>query len=439
MKKAGLIRWIIIYLAFFMSHAAQAQDPEPLIPNFKPEIGIGKGVLTYYGDVENTFNANPFVNNIGTSFNISRDINDYAWFNFFVIYGTLSGNEDRPVRNLNFKTSIINGGISVSYNFSNLYDNPLPIDPYISLGIGLFEYNSKTDLKKGDTLNYFYWDDGTIRDMPQTDQNTLEAQIISRDYIYETDLREEYVDDLGRYTQFGLGIPFDIGFTFQVNPYVSMRFGNQYTFTFTDKIDNVTPESSGDRKGQEGNDKFMYTYVSLQVDLYADPGQGGESLFGDETDFSDVDLSKIEDEDEDKDGVNDIMDECPKTPNGVNVDAKGCPVDSDGDGIADFRDKEKNTPEGRAVDKFGRSLSDANYPKLLLDTTSMKASDMSVEEAGGKQEIPDKFKKVDLDKDGNISFEELGKVIDAVRDEESDYTQEDLDELQEFFFNQSTD
>ncbi len=42
--------------------------------------------------------------------------------------------------------------------------------------------------------------------------------------------------------------------------------------------------------------------------------------------------------DSDMDGVSDNKDECPNTPAGVAVDAKGCPVDSDGDGVADYID-----------------------------------------------------------------------------------------------------
>ena len=42
--------------------------------------------------------------------------------------------------------------------------------------------------------------------------------------------------------------------------------------------------------------------------------------------------------DSDMDGVSDNKDECPNTPAGVAVDAKGCPIDTDGDGVADYID-----------------------------------------------------------------------------------------------------
>jgi outer membrane beta-barrel protein len=57
--------------------------------------------------------------------------------------------------------------------------------------------------------------------------------------------------------------------------------------------------------------------------------------------------------DSDKDGVPDYLDECPNTPQGVEVDSKGCPVDSDKDSVPDYKDKCPNTPTGVIVDENG--------------------------------------------------------------------------------------
>jgi len=48
--------------------------------------------------------------------------------------------------------------------------------------------------------------------------------------------------------------------------------------------------------------------------------------------------------DTDKDGVPDKKDQCPNTPPGVQVDAKGCPIDTDADGVADYIDKCPHEP-----------------------------------------------------------------------------------------------
>lgn len=57
--------------------------------------------------------------------------------------------------------------------------------------------------------------------------------------------------------------------------------------------------------------------------------------------------------DSDKDGVWDENDACPDTPEGVEVDLQGCPLDGDGDGVPDYMDQCPNTPSGARVDSNG--------------------------------------------------------------------------------------
>lgn len=57
--------------------------------------------------------------------------------------------------------------------------------------------------------------------------------------------------------------------------------------------------------------------------------------------------------DADGDGVPDNLDECPNTPKGAPVDSKGCPLDSDGDGVPDYMDDCPNTPAGAVVNSRG--------------------------------------------------------------------------------------
>ncbi len=57
--------------------------------------------------------------------------------------------------------------------------------------------------------------------------------------------------------------------------------------------------------------------------------------------------------DSDSDGVPDSKDDCPNTPRGATVDARGCPKDSDGDGVYDGIDQCPDTPRGATVDARG--------------------------------------------------------------------------------------
>jgi len=61
-------------------------------------------------------------------------------------------------------------------------------------------------------------------------------------------------------------------------------------------------------------------------------------------------------DDSDGDGVADIYDECPNTPEGAPVDAQGCPLDTDGDGVPDYKDDCPNTEQGVQVDERGCPL-----------------------------------------------------------------------------------
>lgn len=58
-------------------------------------------------------------------------------------------------------------------------------------------------------------------------------------------------------------------------------------------------------------------------------------------------------QDTDGDGVPDLRDNCPDTPEGQTVDAFGCPKDSDGDGVLDDLDACPNTPAGALVNSAG--------------------------------------------------------------------------------------
>lgn len=80
--------------------------------------------------------------------------------------------------------------------------------------------------------------------------------------------------------------------------------------------------------------------------------------------------------DDDRDGVVNSKDECPNTPAGTPVDARGCSAaDSDGDGVIDTDDQCPNTPAGARVDARGCELDDdgdgiINSKDLCPNTTA---------------------------------------------------------------------
>ena len=57
--------------------------------------------------------------------------------------------------------------------------------------------------------------------------------------------------------------------------------------------------------------------------------------------------------DSDGDGVMDVVDNCPNTPEGAPVNDVGCSLDSDGDGVFNYNDQCPGTPDGVSVDVYG--------------------------------------------------------------------------------------
>jgi OmpA-OmpF porin, OOP family len=122
-----------------------------------------------------------------------------------------------------------------------------------------------------------------------------------------------------------------VGLNMRISPALSIAVQTAIEVPFTDNIDGVVGEAV--LNPRIGNDIFMQNSASLIIT----PGE-----------------FKVKDAD--KDGVADKLDMCPNTPEGVAVDANGCPLDSDKDGIPDYLDKCPGTPAGVKVDTNGCPL-----------------------------------------------------------------------------------
>jgi hypothetical protein len=126
----------------------------------------------------------------------------------------------------------------------------------------------------------------------------------------------------------------------------------------------------------------------------------------------------------------------------------GCPIDSDGDGVPDYQDKEVNSPEGAVVNENGVQMSEEevlaqlNYNMVAVNRNDAYmipvsrgwTSEYSNQE--GNLEIPEKFRKVDANGDGEISYDELVGAIDRYFNGQSDFNASDIYELNDFFFAQ---
>lgn len=324
--------------------------------NIRPSIFIGTGMLSYQGDILNTSNSfNPFQNKLSLTLGASQPVNNYLSVDFFMLFGELGANERSLVRNLNFESKITAGGLGLSYNFDQFLKPERNLEPFISLGFEAFEFISKTDRFDSYGNAYNYWSDGTIRNLPETEENLTAAIEITRDYVYETDIRALNRDGFGNYSQRSFAIPVGAGFNLLMNEKMKFSMGVQYHWTFTDYVDGITVNSRGIRAGNSRSDRFINTFAKLTYDLTPVPR------------VIPPDNSGQDNYDSDLDSVPDFADLCPNTPIGIEVNEFGCPLDTDQDGVYDYLDAELNSPPGSVVDSAGVALSDAAITQLYLE------------------------------------------------------------------------
>ena len=108
-------------------------------------------------------------------------------------------------------------------------------------------------------------------------------------------------------TQYALDIQGAAGIKFQFSDAVSLFVQTGQHYLFTDRIDGISGPGNL-------NDRYLQHKIGLSFNM-------GKA------------------KDEDMDGVPDKKDKCPGTPQGVAVDATGCPLDGDGDGVPDYQDQ----------------------------------------------------------------------------------------------------
>ena len=340
-----------------------------------PRIGIGAGVFTFFGDVNDNNYQHIFTSTYGLQLAASGNLSRYFDLDLTAIYGNIGVNERNAAgRNLNFKSEMFIGTAGVSYNFNHLYKKPGIIQPFIGLGVSFINFDSKSDMFDANGNRYHYWADGSIRSLAETDPNSEQAVSLQRDYTYETDLRDENQDNLGKYAQFTASIPVTAGVDFKMGRRLSAKLSSSFYYTFTDLIDDISKEGTDDRQGNARNDMFLFTSmtVSYSIGVGRDYAKSSKSKYYEEVDFYAMRLA-----DSDEDGVNDFNDRCAMTPAGVKVDEHGCPLDGDQDIISDYRDKEDSTKLGSVVNLDGVALTDEMMLEAYKDSVATDRAKMN--------------------------------------------------------------
>lgn len=349
--------------------AKKTQSPPALGEVFKPKIALGVGMMSFHGDLYSKHYQAPWTAKIGYDLNISQRLFKPLQLNFNILFGKLGANEWRDNRQENFQSEIRAGGLSLTYDFANFIPDRYRIRPWISLGITSFEFLSKTDLYDAKGNKYYYWSDGSIKNMDEHSPNAANAVNLVRDYRYETDIRESNKDGFGKYQERAWAVPVGAGALMKITDRFDFKIGFQYYFTSTDYIDGISNKSVNNRVGTKQKDNFVYTSFALQYDLVLRKKSPMDTLADDY--FDGVDFLALDKDDYDKDGVRDWDDKCHGTPEGVKVNADGCPEDDDKDGVPNYADEELATAQGLEVNSKGVGLTDdywQNWYNTYMDS-----------------------------------------------------------------------
>ncbi|HKC69541.1 MAG TPA: SPOR domain-containing protein [Bacteroidia bacterium] len=363
-------------------------NPPRLGTILKPTIGLGAGTLSYFGNIYPKGQQLQSItqSRIGYDLNLSQPLATGLYLNFYVMFGKLGANERSatPALNQNFESQIRMGGIQLMYDFSHFIKKQRNIRPYILTGFEGFEFLSKTDLYDKHGNKYYYWTDGTIKNMPQGSAGSQNAQTLVRDYTYDSDIREMNQNGYGKYRESSWAIPIGAGFTMNAGEHIKFRMGATMHVTFTNHIDGV---------GNTKDDKFLMFNASVHYDLYTRKLSDNSSTDTLPEDYyNGVDFAAIDNGDEDGDGVKDLLDLCHGTPAGAKVDANGCPVDEDKDLTPDYRDEELPTKmdSGVFANDKGIAMTNEDYQtwyNQYYDSTGQfaKVVDLGGPEGKGKK------------------------------------------------------
>ncbi len=374
---------------------------------YLPSIGFGPGLMTFLGDVKSKKTDQPIRYRMGYGLNLSKEITPFLEASLFALSGDLYGNRRDTSDNYNFRSRTFSFGLGIIYNFYKPFYKKTSrapfLTPFIGLGFEMLNFETKSDMIDGNGQEYHYWKDGSIRDRAQTDPGSVYANSLLRDYNYETPLTQGNT----------FAIPVMLGVSLNISPRFNLNLGSTYHIAFTDKLDGINLGS---------NDNFLFSSATLKFNLgtkstYVKVPDGQEN-------YSTSDFLAVEKEDLDGDGIKDMADKCAGTPQGVQVDEFGCPLDDDKDGVPNYIDLEANTPLGSQVDEKGLAITDeyidrknaeeeafmrgTNAEKVIQEIIYSEGDDVTGGGSGGKHF----FDKVNRD---GVSFKvQLGKYKDGI-------------------------
>ena len=295
---------------------------------------------------------------------------------------TIDGSNVPPYVYYNYRMRYADAALQgiVNLNNINFYKEQNQWNIYAAAGVGVMAYNTKVDAGSGQAVTPY--DFNSVSQTPLSGSGLFKIsgrrdrlnQLRSlMDFDYETPA-EGHTDETG--LSFG-------GDNYVVNPFITGALGLRYrlgrrveielehriAWTNDDLLDGQRWQENGVGGGNAfpgsisalTRDFDSYSHTTLGLHFRIGPGE--ESLWWSNP-LSEVyssaqearEIVKKLSDDSDNDGIPDLYDKEPDTPEGSPVDGQGRTLDSDNDGYPDTDDDEPFTPKGCDVDERGVAI-----------------------------------------------------------------------------------
>lgn len=257
---------VVLAFLFFVKEQIKAQTYESY--QHKGEIGVGIGLSNYFGDLNpnENFKRLKFAGNLYYQYYL----NNYVGLKLSGLYTKL-GNSDTynknaayKARNLSFNTDVWELTVNGTFNFFKFLPG-IPghrFTPYISAGVGVFNYNPYTYLNVDGTSEKVF-----LRPLGTEGQNSSTPH------------------DGKKYSSMAMAFPLSFGVKYAVTENWNLFAEVGYRFTTTDYLDDVSTTYAGSDAFQartyNGSPKDLWYAQRLQDRsgvVVTDPiGQAGYS------------------------------------------------------------------------------------------------------------------------------------------------------------------
>jgi len=392
---------LVIITCFMAGKVSIAQTDNER--NYLPAIYGGIGVLGFDGNVGKVQKLGIYSSSrFGYNFGIEEILGGGFGIGVDYLGGQLAKSERSTTANGNFQSTIMNIGLNLTYHFdnNNILDESAPIAPYVSVGFSYLSFNSFSDMIAADGEQYYYWSDGSVRNIAQTDVIAMGSQIIPMDHKYETDLHALASAKEGlNYSQNTFAIPLGLGIAFKMTPEFSMDLKATYYLTMTHYIDYI----SGSGISTSSNDAFLYTNVSLHYNFgYNGSGTGKENP---------EKAAKPAEDDSYYSSAKSAKNPPAKTP--------ATPAKSTTTSATSKPASSSNTTQKTTI---------AKSPVVFNNASNNTAKSTN--------NIPEELRIADTNNDGKISTQEINGAIDALFNGDSRYSVPLINKLIDYFFEQ---